>query len=306
MKLAATVIASFCILWAASAFSDTATQQKIIQVTVGVKFFKDGDSITITEVKATSPDLKTGDKVIVKGHYALSSKPKASLSLFATDKKGPGKGEIRPEQKIDISAGQGEFELSTTLEYDGYLHVTFYSVTDGKPFGGLYFGTAKQMEEIQNWDLRSWYTAESTPSTLSQPATIKADAVNYTVRVQWKDATGTTNLLKVMTTGGEFKMDTIQPHSVKINNSDVPVIVTLTGRLTVLSPEKGQIYLVLGKKMPIVVSTSGTGRTNSPVSSCQYCDFGLKSTVVITFGKQLVIQADENGEVSLLVKREEN
>ena len=70
------------------------------------------------------------------------------------------------------------------------------------------------MEEIQNWDLRSWYTAESTPSTLSQPATIKADAVNYTVRVQWKDATGTTNLHQVMTTEGEFKMDTIQPHSV--------------------------------------------------------------------------------------------
>ena len=160
MKLVATVIASFCILWAASAFSDTATQQEIIQVTGGVKFFKDGDSITITEVKATSPDLKTGNKVIVKGRYTLSSKSKASLSLFATDKKGPGKGEIRPEQKIDISAGQGEFELSTTLEYDGYLHVTFYSIAKGKPFGGLYFGTAKQMEEIKHWDVRRWYTAE--------------------------------------------------------------------------------------------------------------------------------------------------
>lgn len=145
-----------------------------------------------------------------------------------------------------------------------------------------------------------------TPSTLSQPAAIKAEAVNYIVHVQWKDAKGTTNLFQIVTVAGEFKMDAIQPLSVKINNSDVPVIVTLTGRLTVLSPEKGQIYLALGKKMPIVTSTSGAGRTNSPVSSYQYCDFGLKSTVVITFGKQLVIQADENGEVSLLVKREEN
>jgi len=160
MKLAITVIASFCILWSVSAFSDSAIQQKIIQVTEGVKYFSDGDSIAITEVKATSPDLKTGDKVIVKGHYTLSSKPKASLSLFATDKKGPGKGETRPEQKIDISASQGEFELSTTLEYDGCLHVTFYSIAEGKPFGGLYFGTAKQMEEIVHWDVRSWYTAE--------------------------------------------------------------------------------------------------------------------------------------------------
>jgi hypothetical protein len=146
---------------AASAFSDSAIQQKIIHVTEGVKFFRDGDSITITEVKATSPDLKTGDKVIVKGRYTLSSKPKATLSLFATDKKGgPGKGETRPEQKICISQGQGEFALATTLEYDGYLHVTFYSIAEGKPISGLYFGTAKQMEEIKHWDVRSWYTAE--------------------------------------------------------------------------------------------------------------------------------------------------
>ena len=34
--------------------------------------FRHGDSITITEVKATSPDLKSGDKVIVKGHYTLA------------------------------------------------------------------------------------------------------------------------------------------------------------------------------------------------------------------------------------------
>lgn len=145
-----------------------------------------------------------------------------------------------------------------------------------------------------------------TPSTLSQPAVTKAEAVNYIVRVQWMDAKGVTNLFQIITIEGEFKMDAIQPHSVKINNSDVPVIVTLSGRLTVLSPEKGRIYLALGKKMPIVVSTSGAGRTNAPVSSYQYCDFGLKSTVMVTFGKPLVIQADENGEVSLLVKREGN
>lgn len=161
MKLATIVIACFCFFWAASVFSDTvASQQKIVQVTVGGKFFKDGDSITITEAKATSADLKTGDKVIVKGRYNLSSKPKAMLSLFATDTKGPGKTETQPEQKKDISADQGEFELSITLKYDGYLHVTFYSVPDGKPFGGMYFGTAKQMEKIKDWDLRAWYTVK--------------------------------------------------------------------------------------------------------------------------------------------------
>ena len=132
MKRATIIIASLCILWTASVFSDPAVQQKIIQVKEGVRFFRDGDSITITEVKVTLSDLKAGGKLIVKGHYALSSMQKASLFLSVTDTKGPGKGEIRPEQKIDISAGQSEFELSTTLEYDGYLHVTFYSIVEGQ------------------------------------------------------------------------------------------------------------------------------------------------------------------------------
>ena len=130
------------------ASSNAIAQPEIIQVTVGVKFFKDGDSIAITEVKATSPNLKTGDKVIVKGNYALSSKPKASLFLLETANKGSGKSNIRPEQKMEIMAGKGEFELSETLESNGYLHVSFYPVPAGEPFGGVYFGTAKQMEKI--------------------------------------------------------------------------------------------------------------------------------------------------------------
>jgi hypothetical protein len=131
-----------------------------LEPTLGVKFFRNGDSITITEVKATSPDLKAGDKVIVKGHYTLSSKPKASLCLFVTATKGPGRAEVYPEQRTYITTGQGEFELSNTPEYDGYLHVTFYSVPEGKPFGGVYFGTAEQMKEIEHWDVRSWYTSK--------------------------------------------------------------------------------------------------------------------------------------------------
>ena len=128
--------------------------------TVGVNSFRDGDSITIMEVKATSPDLKNGDKVIVKGYYTLASEPEASLCLFATATTGSGIGPIRPGQTIGITKGAGPFELFETLDCDGYLHVTFYSVPGGKPFGGLYFGTAKQMEEIKHWDVRSWYTSK--------------------------------------------------------------------------------------------------------------------------------------------------
>jgi len=140
----------------------------VIETTPGDKFFSHGDSITITEVKATSPDLKAGDKVIVKGHYALSSKPKASLCLFQTATRGSGKGTIRPGQRLAVMKGEGEYELSETLEEDGYLHVTFYSVPQGTPFGGMYFGTAKQMKEMGRQDLQSWYTAGIDTSTVGE------------------------------------------------------------------------------------------------------------------------------------------
>jgi hypothetical protein len=153
----------------------SATQGKLEAVPniATVKAFRDGDSITITEVKATSPELKAGDKVVVKGHYTLASQPEASLCLFATATKGPGIGPIRPGQKIGITRGQGEFELSETLDdCDGRLHVTFYSVPDGKGFGGLYFGTAKQMEEVKRWNVENWYGVSSGGSvnTEKQPA----------------------------------------------------------------------------------------------------------------------------------------
>ena len=137
--------------------SEAKGKVELVPNTVSIKSFRDGDSITITEVKATSPDLKDGDKVIVKGHYTLASQPKASLCLFATAKTGPGIGPVHPEQRIAITAGQGEFELSETLDGDGYLHVTFYSVPEDKGFGGVYFGTAKQMEEIKPWHVENWY-----------------------------------------------------------------------------------------------------------------------------------------------------
>jgi hypothetical protein len=131
-----------------------------VPYTVGVRYFRDGDSISITDVKATSSDLRSGNKVLVKGYYTLASSPQASLCLYATATEGSGTSEVNPKQRINITKGKGEFELSETLPYDGYLHLTFYSIPAGKPFGGMYFGTAKQMKEIEHWDVRSRYTSE--------------------------------------------------------------------------------------------------------------------------------------------------
>jgi hypothetical protein len=160
MKIKIIIIAFFSILCATLVFADMTSHQEFIEFTEGVKFFKEGDSITITQVKSTSPDLKTGDTVTVKGRYTLSSAPRAALSLYATEAKGPGRSRTFPAQRKAINKGEGEFDLSITLPYDGYLHVTFYSITAGKPFGGVYFGTAKQMEDIMHWNPEDWYTAK--------------------------------------------------------------------------------------------------------------------------------------------------
>jgi hypothetical protein len=151
-----------------------------VYCTIGVKHFRNGDSINIDEVKATSPDLKKGDKVVVKGTYALASEPKASLGLFATSTKDSVPSQTFPEQRLEIAKGKGNFELSEILTCDGYLHVTFYSAITGKSFGGVYFGTAKQMKEIEHWQVRSWYGADSAASPSASDAIVEG--------VGWKDA----------------------------------------------------------------------------------------------------------------------
>ncbi len=139
--------------------------------TIGVKFFRDGDSITINEVRASTSDLKNGDKVIVKGRYTLVSEPEASLCLFATATTGSGKSPIRAGQTMHVAKGSGDFELYETLDCDGYLHVTFYSIAKGEPFGGLYFGTAKQMETIKDWNLNHYKTPAERPKSGATNAT---------------------------------------------------------------------------------------------------------------------------------------
>ena len=142
------------------------------------------------------------------------------------------------------------------------------------------------------------------PGIQSSPAAPAKDAVNYLIRVEWKEPKGDPKSLEVLTTEGNFELDTIQKNSVKINNNDVPVTLKFNGTLRELSGEKGRLNLFLGRTVPYVTGTAGSG--SNPISTYSQMSVGLQSTFIVTFGKPVVVQTDENGAISVLVKRIED
>ena len=129
---------------------------------VGPQLFRDGDSIEIKEVKASSSSFEIGETVTVRGNYTLESHPDAKISIFVTQTEGDGKSEILPGQQLRIKEGNREFELSVKIQHEGYLHITFYPSDGGSGFGGVYFGKSKQMQEIKDWTL-DWYLGDPIP-----------------------------------------------------------------------------------------------------------------------------------------------
>jgi hypothetical protein len=134
------------------AHADAPTQRPVT-VELGPKAFRDGDVIQITDVTATSPRLEQGDTVTVKGRVRLDSTDRASLDLYLTQTAGDGVEETDASQTAEVERGVSEFELTITIKHRGALHLTLYRSGDGKPIGGVYFGTGEQMEAIAGWDV---------------------------------------------------------------------------------------------------------------------------------------------------------
>lgn len=127
--------------------------QESIAPVLGPKLYRDGDVIEITDVTSTSPKLEQGDSITVKGRARLHSHATAQLALYLTQTVGDGVDEGDRFQVKEISKGITEFELKMTIRHRGALHITFYDMSRSKPFGGVYFGTAQQMKEIDKWSL---------------------------------------------------------------------------------------------------------------------------------------------------------
>ncbi|MDR3460379.1 MAG: hypothetical protein P4N60_23365 [Verrucomicrobiae bacterium] len=137
------------------------------------------------------------------------------------------------------------------------------------------------------------------PMPPNSPAEAVKDPVNYVIRVEWNEPKAESKFLEILTAEGQFDLNTIQKNSVKINNSEVPVTLKFSGSLTALDGEKGRLQLFLGRTVPYVTGSTGMSQSYSQMS------VGLNSTFIVKFGKAQVIQSDENGEISVLVKRVE-
>src|SRR5205823_3744506 len=107
-------------------------------------------------------------------------------------------------------------------------------------------------------------------------------------RVEWKDPKGDQKFLEVLTTEGQFELDTIQKNSVKINNNDVPVTLKFDGTLAEATDEKCHLRMFLGRTVPYVTGTS-YGSGNAATSTYSQMNVGLQSTFIVKFGKSVVI-----------------
>ena len=133
------------------------------------------------------------------------------------------------------------------------------------------------------------------------PAVAGKEPVNYLIRVEWKEPKGDLQFLEVLTSEGSFDLSTIQKNSVKINNTDVPITLHFNGTLTALNDNQGRLQLFLGRTVPYVTGSFNSGMGAS--ASYSQMSVGLQSAFIVEFGKREVIQTDENGQISVLVKR---
>jgi len=142
------------------------------------------------------------------------------------------------------------------------------------------------------------------PSVASPPTMSTNEPANYVISVQWKDTKLGSSFVQMMTAEGPFNLDALEHSTMKINGPDIPTTLKLSGSLTLLGPEKGRLKLFIGRTVPYMTGASqGPSGTTPP--SYQQLSVGMDSTFIVTFGKPLVIQGDENGQISILVKRDE-
>lgn len=126
------------------------------------------------------------------------------------------------------------------------------------------------------------------------------NAADYIVRIAWTRDKNTAQFLQVMTTEGSFQLSTEvpTPATEQSGQTQVPnTSINFHGTLKLVNLDHARLNVFLGFSVPVVEKHNGT-------STYQVHQEGLSSTVMVTFGKPMVIQKDASGEVSISVRRE--
>jgi len=151
------------------------------EFTIGQSAFRPGDSIRITQLQ------RGGDFMTVTADYELASADEARISLFITSK-DKGRTRIVPSQTRDIVKGKGSVVLNLPDMPEGMPHVSFYSIADGKAFGGIYFGTREEAQASKMMRLGYLQSAKSGAPAQQSPLHSKLQSI-ILPQVQFSGAT---------------------------------------------------------------------------------------------------------------------
>jgi len=120
---------------------------------VGATQLRDGDSITIEEVRGTSSSIAPGNLYVVKGSYRLGSEKNAMLAAYVTVK--TREHDRTPSQKTQsmvVDQGDGRFSLIFYMWHEGNPHLSFYPSQGGSSFANVYFGTGSSLLTRGWWE----------------------------------------------------------------------------------------------------------------------------------------------------------
>lgn len=130
--------------------SVASSSETIVPYTLGDAEFYGQDSIVISSISGPSVALGPGGPYKVRGNYSLSTKDAATLLLSATTS-GPSPAGLAETASLAVQHGTGEFEFEFTIAGQGHLHLTYYDVKTGRPFGGVYFGQREGVLKQKSW-----------------------------------------------------------------------------------------------------------------------------------------------------------
>lgn len=118
---------------------------------LGAAEFHGGDRIVIDHVHSTTGGFAPGSLVTIRGSYQLASRDAGTLYFGTTTTDPACVRQPEPAEHGKVTRGSGTFALQHRIPAAGHLHVTFYDLDSGQPFGGQYFGKDDSLLVTKAW-----------------------------------------------------------------------------------------------------------------------------------------------------------